>query len=276
MNNTFDIKRFALLMKRDIMQDWKKYTLQVAALLGIMLAFPLYYTYTEYDMMTYAVMPNVDNILNELNQAYVMMGTFLFIIVFLLYVSAMMTPISNKRKRIDYLMLPCSSLEKYLSRFLIHIVGFIIAFFICLFIADIIRIGVFSLAYPEFGVKALDLGILTTDKMFAQSGIFIALCTVFTSVVAFFSLGSTVWQKHVAIKNVVTLTVIILLTACFIYLITDILTPKGKEWGENFGIINISNQMGYMLTIILFGALSIFFWVLAYFRFKETEIINKW
>lgn len=276
MNNTFDIKRFALLMKRDIMQDWKKYTLQVAALLGIMLAFPLFYTYTEYDSLARATSPNVEYILNNLNHDYLSMAIGLFIITSLIYASAMMTPISNKRKRIDYLMLPCSSLEKYLSRFLIHVVGFIIVFFICLFIADIIRMAIFSVAYPEFGVKALDLGELTSNRMFSRSEVFITLCTVFSSVVAFFTLGSTVWQKHVAIKNVIALIIINLLLAGFTLLMTKILSPEGVHLNMNIGSSDISQEMAQWIVTILFGALSIFFWVLAYFRFKETEIINKW
>lgn len=269
-NNTFDIKRFALLTKRDVMQDWKKYALQVAALLGIMLSFPMYYTYTKYDSMTRLVKRDTSDFLDQLNFDLLSMATILFVCAFLIYTSNMMSVISDKRKRIDYLLLPCSSLEKYLSRLLIHTIGFVAVFFICLFIADIVRMGIFSVAYPALGVKALDLGALTNNRMFGDTKIFTILSTVLLSVVAFFTLGSTFWQKYAVVKNVVALTVIIFLYIGFNRVLI------GMVKGRTLNILKLTNNETTILIIAIFGCLALFFWILGYFRFKETELTNRW
>ena len=271
-NNTFDLKRFALLIKRDLMQDWRKYALQATALLGIMLAFPLFYTYTQYDGLRLRNV-EINYFLNNLNHNYVIQATILFIFAFLIYASTTMNPISSKRKRIDYLLLPCSSLEKYLSRIVIHILGFVVVFFVCLFVADLIRMTIFSVAYPSVGVKALDLGILTTSKMFSNTKIFVMVTTMYMSIVAFFTLGATFWQKNGAIKSTVTLLAIIFTLIGFTQLLYRFFMA-----GRNINPPQVTqnDEVGIVIVTACFGCLALFFWILGYFRFKETELTNRW
>lgn len=282
MNNTFSISRFGLLVKRDILQNWKKYLLQVTALFGVIFIIFMWYSYSQYSYrnITYGgeVWDGMEDFLRRVDKQLIINGIIIFIIGLLISASMMMDPISSKRKRTDYLTFPSSSLEKYLSRFLIRIVGFVLVFFVSFWLADLVRVGVYSVIYRQFDIEFLDLGWLVGtggDRgVFGNTRDFIAMLSVYTSVVAFFALGSTFWQKNVLVKNIVALVAVIFLYCGFVYVVANAGVTDNYYWYDHMSINRDIDP--YVLIILIFGTLSLFFWVLSYFRFKETEIINRW
>lgn len=282
MNNTFSISRFGLLVKRDILQNWKKYLLQVTALFGVIFIIFMWYSYSQYSYrnITYGgeVWDGMEDFLRRVNKQLITNGIIVFVIGLLISASMMMDPISSKRKRADYLTFPCSSLEKYLSRFLIRIIGFVVVFFVSFWLVDFVRVGVYSVIHPQFDIEFLDLGwLIDTGEgrgILIDIGGFTAALTVYTSVVAFFTLGSTFWQKNVLVKNIVAVVAVIFLYCGFVYVIANVGITDDNHW-YNYVLIDKLRDP-FIPIVLFFGTLSIFLWVLSYFRFKETEIINRW
>ena len=210
MNNTFNIKRFGLVVSKDFQENWKRYTMLFLAMFGIitiMLYFnsDLFYRtiarggsrYVDYELLTLA--------------------SFLFLVFGTVFASTLTDPMRSKIKRGAYLMNPSSNLEKYVSRWLIVTVGYIIAFFAALWLADLLRVAICSVRYPEIDVNLLDFGKLIETKgdrgsyVFGSGnefGFFVGLFFFLQSICV---LGSTFWEKVSFVKTFATGTILVLL-----------------------------------------------------------------
>ncbi|MDR2473683.1 MAG: hypothetical protein LBD53_09025, partial [Tannerella sp.] len=125
MNNTFNIKRFGLVFRKDLMENLKRYALLLLAILGIMTI-----------ILTTISLDYYDHSYNNLNNMLLQWLSYMFSTFGILFASTFMTPMNSKIKRIAYLVSPASNLEKYLSRWMIITVGYILAFFAALWVSD--------------------------------------------------------------------------------------------------------------------------------------------
>lgn len=178
--------------------------------------------------------------------------------------SHLMHSISNKRNRLNTLTLPATSLEKYFSYWLIHILFFFVAYIFVIIAADLTRTVLCSMFYPniiniqrvtgqqflkEFPSKLLP--IVTMSCLLIQS---------------YFILGSTIWRRYSFFKTLGVVLALTGITVIAIALITDQFVPNNSS---NINFEGIANSWIYIATIPI-----VFNWVMAYFRFKETELIH--
>ena len=137
-NKFFSFLRIAMVMKREIMENWKT---NLYRLIGIYAAFALVMVLTMSKQVTYSAFQHYcSNI----------MGTFAFIIgIFgIVYAANIMENMITKEKRIAFLMLPATMIEKFVARFLIVTVGLAAAVFVAASLAEITR----YLLLPLFNV----------------------------------------------------------------------------------------------------------------------------
>lgn len=178
---------------------------------------------------------------------------------------------TSKTKRLSTLMLPASNAEKFIARFTIFVLGFFVLYFISCAIAEFSRFIVLQSIYPDSPKVHLitpaaiiaDLGIEFTKDWRWAFTIFIG---AFLFNQSLFGLGSAVWPKNSFIKTFGAIWAISLtfqlLTSIFIQLL-------------DFSNANPNDDL---LLSLLTGFLyigTIFNWVLAYYRFKESEIIQR-
>ena len=62
----------------------------------------------------------------------------------------MMDDLKSRQGRIRMLMRPAPMTEKYIARWLIYVVGFVILYFLAVAIADAVRIVLASIFFPEY------------------------------------------------------------------------------------------------------------------------------
>ena len=183
-------------------------------------------------------------------------------------------------------MNPSSNLEKYVSRWLIVTIGYIITFFVALWVADLIRVAVFSVRYPDVDANMLDLSLLikSNGKINAlfndgyQFSFFVGLFFLFQSLCV---LGSTFWEKVSFVKTFAASTVIVLL---FILLArwTILLFYTDVKQFENvltsvFGRRKeMSDNEIFMMLTGIFAFFTLINWTISFFRFRESEIIKRW
>lgn len=127
-NNCFSFSRLGLVMKRDLMENWKK---NLYALLGFTFAF----------LVTYlAIMGSYEDASISALKAYVdsHVESFAIISFFALvfYASLIMNNMQTKEARLSYLMLPASPLEKFLARALYVTVGIVLMIFVASLLAE--------------------------------------------------------------------------------------------------------------------------------------------
>ena len=273
MNNIFSIKRFGLLMKKDISEDWKKYILQALVLFSALLIPFLIQSFGVYDGSRELTTDRYA----RLNKDLLGIGVFVFAVAFPIFLAQMMDVIKSKQSRIHYLTFPCSALEKFASRYIIHTIGFVLTFFIALYLADFIRVFIYSMPAENVDVHYISLSKLYRDNswehLFRSKDITISLSSIYLLILSFYILGSTFWQKKSFIKTTVFM---VLATSAFVtisYLIATAVIDKSKY--IYIPLLEESPNLSYYVAGG-FVFIALLLNILAYFRFKEAELIEKW
>ena len=116
-NNFFSFSRIAMVMKREIMENWKT---NLYRLIGIYAAFALVMILHMWTMSS-----GRSSQISFTTYCSNIMGTFVFIIgiASIAYAANIMENMITKEKRIAFLMLPATMIEKFVARFLIVTVG---------------------------------------------------------------------------------------------------------------------------------------------------------
>ena len=102
-NNTFSFARLALVMKRDFMENWKTNLYRFLGPYAGFLIVMLFCYMGDCDYATFAA---------------VVLGAFTLVLFFggAYYASYIMETMNTQQKRISFLMLPATSLEKFVCR----------------------------------------------------------------------------------------------------------------------------------------------------------------
>ena len=284
MNNTFNFKRFGLVFRKDFMENWRRYLLLFLTLVGLMAIVTIYQSWTTYELFNHIDVG--DRLYIDLNEALLITLSVMFLAAGLWFASTFAAPMNSKLKNISYLTNPSSNLEKFLVRWIITTVGFILVFFAALWIADLLRVTVCTVRYPEVGIKFLDIRRLsapTNDYVYSDflmpRYIFIALLSLYFLLQSLFLLGAMFWGKGSFIK---TFTAVVAIIGTFLIICYVTISVFYRTMEEFYNVVD-SFDIGRVFTpeqffSLLSVVLAIFtctFWVLAYFRLKESEIIKR-
>lgn len=254
----FDFGRFGDCLMRDLRLNGKSWMLKALMMLGVTTLLLIFATNPYVGPLSM-----LDYTEKQAKGAFIIFR-FCGSAFCALGASMLMENMTTKGLRLNTLMSPASNLEKYLSRFLICIVGVTVAFIICFAIADAIRVLYILQYYGEvdglryigpFGVQAF------AENQFFLWGFLIALQ-------ATFALGSTIWPKNSFLK---TFGAIIILLIAFFLIDDQVFSAIFKKGsyvsmpGETLGTV--------FVTVCAIWA--VFCHITAYFRFKESEIIHR-
>ena len=274
-NNFFSIERFALLYKKDFIEGWKTLLLRFVMLYAILAIIFCLIGHSEFEArLKHLGTEYYSDIF------YLRFAAFIFWGFGCLFASLMMERMKDKTKRISYLMTPATSFEKFLSRFLLVVVLYIIAFFLAFKLADYTRIAIFSVRYAELQIIPINLSMLYSGQGEVLANSWPAFIALFTSYLFFqslFILGSILWYKNPFIKTLAAGVIIVL-----VFVIVDSILVHSL-----FSDISIRTSVGDYIQelakqwltkkniIIFFSLLTLFNWSISYFRFKSSEIINR-
>ena len=178
------------------------------------------------------------------------------------------------------LMTPATPFEKFFSRWLVSTVVLLVVFFITFELADYTRVLVYSLIYPDVKevILPVNLGDLVGSGkrwyLFHKTYELTLVLSIYCFVQSLFVLGSSVWPKNSFLKTFVSVTIIVLIYVLVGMLVGDMLfSGSSKDYGYIFSSIT-KEQVTVMVTVgfMLFAFVN---WTLAYFRFKESEIVQR-
>ena len=283
MGNIFNIKRFGLVIRKDIMEEWKRYTLMFLTMLGL-IAIMLIFGYLDY----YDDVKTTGNYQSSINNEVLVYLSLMFCGFGLIFASTFMHPMNSKLKKLTYLVSPSSNLEKFLTRWIIVTIVYIISFFIAMWVADALRVVICAARYPDLDVAFVDLTKLVSpyedyysrDYVFRKY-IFIVLVNLYLLLQSLCILGSTFWEKSSFFKTF-TAGALIFLAYLLICHWTILLFYDGyEEFGNvlnslesiHLKKINENDVLKFISYVMSFFTLS--FWTLAFFRFRESEIIKR-
>lgn len=265
--NTFSLTRLGLLLKREYSVNWKQHVYRLLAIYGTFLV-TLFMTMLTNDPST----PSALTI-----HHFTGIVAFICGVVSMVYLSQMMKPMETKTSRINYLMLPATNAEKFVSRLLMATVGFWITAIVALAFATASRYIFMPFMYVnpdlyhpifgnvmaelfDFSCQTLDIkGIITSDF---EAGMFVVMLVIWGYTI--YMLGGNIWYKNAFIKTVAAMTVITILgNIVLISLISAFGITK-----EDFTILlNTATSVFTVLTIVNI-------W-LSYRLFRRAQVIRN-
>lgn len=288
-NKFFSFPRIAMVMKREIMENWKT---NLYRLIGIYAGFLLVMVFTmskqasSYSDPQVAFQHYCSNVL----------GAFVLIIgIFgIVYAANIMENMITKEKRIAFLMLPATMIEKFVARFLIVTVGLAVAVFVAASLAEITR----YLLLPLFNVpetfhqsvlyNLLSMASVDGEQIYRGSGYAMnmpyqnwlgELCgwafLVWSH--SLYILGGSYWYKKPFFKTLGTLMLISILCSV---LSVHIISWVGNDGMRSFAEWLEANSQWMTLNKLLslgvafFSAFTMFNWWLSYQLFTRSQVIK--
>lgn len=272
----FSGNRFGYLFKKELMEDVKKNLMRCIVLFGIFLVLFLFVGFNSYNVNPYRV-ATYDKLWDPMTVFFIF-GIFIGACLSATYITEKM---KNKTGKISVMMLPATSFEKFSVRWLTYCIGFLLVYFLAFELADCIRVLVLSNYFPKETINSFPVWRVITTGEFRtdvnvsskQRQIVSIVIAVFWAMQSFFVLGSTLWQKNSFLKTAVALFALCAGIGLVAYWSTMLFIPNDFYMAEPE---SISEETGLLMVSIFFYAITLFNTVLAYFRYKEMEVINRW
>ncbi len=285
MNKTFDLHRFGMVLRWDLLTNWKSYFYSIAGLaIGIiMLSISMLYTFPHSHFIVEGDLGNY----YEGN----MTGFLAAIVILFFFISPcnIFSNMKTKLQRENFMMLPANNLEKYAARFLMMSVGSILMMLIATLIADFVQFVLSFFMTPGYHASIIGSSLSQIYKAATNTGdnpicilagqykIDAAILgwSFLTMIYSFCLLGGTFFRKQPIILTAVS--------GIIIFMIIGYCGSELEEWGafDFFKHFNYDNP-GTSLCIaifwsVVFLALAAFSLWASYKLFTRMQVIcNKW
>lgn len=271
--------RFAATLRRDWKMQRNGWGARFLAMLGLMFVAELAVVWLCH-ITTYSIGHNESIAAMEIrHQSHGLSLLFFMFLSFFttLGASCFYLGYATPGERLNQLMSPASTLEKYLSRFLISIVGVVVAVFLCWEISDMLRIWFTNIFYADRSAPHVSV-CDAYAYMASRTPGYMFLTMAIVGWQAVYACGSTFFPKHPFLK---TLGVM-----CIMEFVIGLVTGytmaslfENKELSPE--IINmevspdeVGSSFGLIMTIA-FSILTVFSYITAYYRMREAETIDR-
>ena len=286
MNKTFDLHRFGMVLRWDLLTNWKSYFYSIAGLaIGIiMLSISMLYSFPH----SYFIVER------DLNYYYEcrMTGFLAAIFILFIFISAcnIFSNMKTKLQRESFMMLPANNLEKYAARFLMMSIGSIIMMLIATLIADFVQFVLSFFMTPGYHASIIGSSLSQIYKAATDAtcnnpiSILAWQCKADAALVgwsflimiySFTLLGGTFFRKQPIILTAVS--------GIIIFMIIGYCGSELEEWGafDFFKHLNYDNPgtslcMAIFWSVIFLALAASSLWA-SYKIFTRMQVIcNKW
>ena len=290
MNKTFDLHRFGMVLRWDLLTNWKSYFNSMAGLaIGIiMISISMLYSFPHSHIIEEG---------GDLGNYYEvrMTGFLAAILIAFIFVSAcnIFSNTKTKLQRENFLMLPANNLEKYAARFLMMSVGSILIMVIATLIGDFVQFILSFFMTPGYHASIIGSPLSQIYKAATEAGnnpicILAGQCKIDAALLgwsflimiySFTLLGGTFFRKQPIILTAVS--------GIIIFMIVGYCGSKLEEWGAfdfytHLKYDNPDTSLCVAICVAIFW--SVVFLALAavnlwasYKLFTRMQVIcNKW
>ena len=287
METTFSMTRVQHIMRRDLIENWKS---NLYGLLGIFAAcfFPMLGFLWSAERWMEEGYPEVYSFERFCGNVLGIIGMVVSVAM-IYYASRIMKCMDNKEKRISYLLLPATKLEKFFSRALFVTVGTALMILVALLALELTHylllplfdlpavysqsmlVEVFSMRWAHASVDATGEPVYSWWLMQLLVWIF---CLWNHSL---FILGGSFWYKHPFLKTIgACLAVTILGGILFANLAEGVFLARFSDWMQEH-YQDTPQTVNGLLTIIsvVFLLFTVFNWWLSYRLFTRSEVVKR-
>jgi hypothetical protein len=269
MNNTFNINRFGLLVKRQWLDFGKIYLISLIVIAGILTGFYIF---------------NIPTALrnNRINDdGYFNMGFRipLFLIMGFIFISVVSSSyfasFGQKSKAILDLMTPASVFEKFMCGLFYSAIVSILSYLLIFYLTDLAFTNYVNSTLSTFKDVKLENQTLKGAQTFIDSALpnmdvtraFFAIPFLIASI---FFLGSIYFERFHYIKTAVSVMVFSGIASYLIFKTADLLTRDMVSVNRSFRSEDKDNIL--LIALLITMVLTLIFWTITYVRLKEKEV----
>ena len=307
INNKFSFSRFGAVLRCDLMENWIRYIGVFAILIFANLAYQLVDIKDVVELSMLRGIPAEEH----MKQLAIDCVPFFYgvLALALMCAAADMTavPFKTKGYATNYLMMPATNMEKFLSRVFINVVMVIVMAYVALFLADLARMlyvaisdieGFYGFTVPTVwnelfeplreaykdggvGYVIVDNQVVRPEWKMGMGAM--AVATLVLS--AFYAhsillLGGCIWRKGAFLKTIASVLVISLLVLWMIAHVMPSLEPwfvdVVEPWAERtFVSQKAFNRLIFSIAIPLYLVLISLHWWLSYRLFSRKQMIPR-
>ena len=276
-NRYFSLSRFGLLLKHDLLELWKSYfrsfcILFILALVVYYLALPSY-TIISID-------PAHSGMISYIGY-HLGIFTFAYSLYMLLKASQFTELLNTKEGRIRQLMLPATSLEKFVSRALGVTVVPTILFIVAILLADVVHFAFFPFfpnlpeelkiwVVPELWKELCAISVADKSSTLSVTMNMVHLYVTLTPLIAhsIFVLFGNIFERHGFIAVVGLSSIVSIFNRKFIGGTGDLV-----DWGLASILESGGGLEVYLINGVCF-CLLVFIWWLSYKVFSRKQVIQ--
>ena len=304
MNNRFCFSRFAAVLKCDLVEHRWRYIsaffIMFVALSGFQLA-----QVNDYLRLS-KIMEGVDIYRNFTDTLTAFFCGVLILALICAATDMSSVPFKTKGRALNYLMMPASKLEKFLSRAFINILLVIVMAYVALFFSDLVRMlcipffkvdGFYGFTVHQIFVNLFDPfkavfenrnttnAVIVNGEVLTPVWSFGMCCMAVACIIlsglwshSVFLLGGCIWRKGALIKTIASALVISLL---LLWLIVEC-APCIDVWAENslapwleqrFETEEDMLRVGFPIVAFLNTVFIAFHWWLSYRFFSRKQVV---
>jgi hypothetical protein len=197
---------------------------------------------------------------------------FVYMVMVLLYTSRIFSNLAYKESAHHYLMIPASTREKLLVNLFLSHIYYVLLLLAFLVLGILLR----ALILAPFCDTSLCYTFLNTSYINFNFASYLSFL-FFQSILVF---GSVYFKKNAFIKTLLSIAAFsffLVMLVIFIFKMNpDSLTPLMDEFKvmqESFMINRMLNyKTSFCISTIIYIVITCFFWMLSYFRLRETEV----
>jgi len=257
-NNSFSFQRLMLLGKQSLIINKKLIGISLAGFAGTLFMLLVFFQYKSHFS-------------NWGNSGYMLIFTFLFFVLGMIYSSLSFPAFRSKEKSMTFLMLPASATEKFVFELLSRIVVFIFIMPVAFWVVANLEGALVHSFFPElinykfsFGKAYSEItaqGVEGWLKFLFIQGILFVFIASFT--------GASHFSKSPLLKTMFTFSIIVAGYAFFSYLLFKGLNIRDYNAGKNIFFMDKDDSIVFgaiAITLINLSLLSI-----SWFKLKEKE-----
>lgn len=263
MSQTFDLTRFGYCLRRDLSLNGRGWLLRLLLMIAVTTLLVYFTTKPIAFDVDFMDMPDYEDF--QLAGSFTMFR-FCGFIFCMLGASLFMENMTTPGNRLNSLMSPSSNLEKYLSRVVICVIGVTIAFVASFALAEFFRLIIIKAFYGDVA----GLRYVGPFEVQSQAEHWYYLWGFMIATQATYVLGSTIAPKNSFLK---TSGVLILLGIVLIIVVTNAYNLTRQPdcfWPTETAQELILNTFKYAPI-----CWAVFCYITAYYRMKESEIIER-
>ena len=249
MNDNFNASRFWAYLNKLLVERWRTNLLRVAILFGCMVIIELWMASVSYDRDETSYDRAAGLLFPIFSIILLVSGCF--------FASEILSGARRKAERIGALTFPVTPFENWLARWTISIPLYLVCFLVCMYVADGIRVVLFSAIYPKTSIEFISIwgGEEYDREVLFNAWLVYFWCT------AVYALGSILFVKRSILKTTLTLFILFWITA---FVVLGLVMVSSGNYNNIFESV-----------LVVYGWVSVpFLWWLSYNCFKEMEVVD--